>query len=419
MSDSEVLIQCENVGKKFCRDLKKSLWYGVKDSATQFYGRRASSLASSSPRLVSKNSPSLRDGEFWANKEINFELKRGECLGLIGRNGAGKTTLLKMLSGLIKPDVGRIEMRGRVGAMIALGAGFNPVLTGRENVYVNGSILGLSKRQIADRIAEIIDFAELGDFIDAPVRTYSSGMNVRLGFAIAAILVRPDILLLDEILAVGDAAFRHRCYSRMNALMSTSAVILVSHSMDFVAQCCKEVGLLEHGNLTLYKDPLEGIVAYNDRNFLSNRASDDDSIREIYAPIVSADINVLTREIQFGGPMEFEAVIESISAVEDVVMSFVAVNVSQLPVMCWHSTRSQETFRIHRGKQSLRFKIDPLMLHDGTYKFTFNVARTGTVNHLIWFVRVGEFHVRSDCRPVGNIPYLPQLADLKVTLIRN
>ena len=124
---------------------------------------------------VTQQVDTLRTGEFWANKDINFELKRGECLGLIGRNGAGKTTLLKMLNGLIKPDAGCITMKGRIGAMIALGAGFNPILTARENTYVNGSILGLSRKQIADCLDEIIEFAELQEFIDAPVRTFSSG----------------------------------------------------------------------------------------------------------------------------------------------------------------------------------------------------------------------------------------------------
>ena len=127
----------------------------------------------------------LRRDEFWAVRDVSFELSRGECLGLIGRNGAGKTTLLKMLNGLIKPDQGRIEMRGRVGALIALGAGFNPILTGRENIYVNGAVLGLTKQEIARQLDDIIDFADIGDLIDAPVQSYSSGMAVRLGFAVA------------------------------------------------------------------------------------------------------------------------------------------------------------------------------------------------------------------------------------------
>ena len=163
---ADVLVRADHVAKKFCRDLKRSLWYGVQDTVCDLLGSNNSD-------------PRLRRGEFWAVNEVSFELRRGECLGLIGRNGSGKSSLLKMLNGLIKPDRGFIEIRGRVGALIALGAGFNPILTGRENVYVNGSILGLTKREIDDRYDDIIEFADIGEFIDAPVQSYSSGMQVR------------------------------------------------------------------------------------------------------------------------------------------------------------------------------------------------------------------------------------------------
>ena len=168
----DVLIRMEGVSRRFCHSLKRSLWYGVQDTFYDLLGRDISTQK-------------LRHNEFWAVDDVSFELKRGECLGLVGRNGAGKTTLLKMLNGLIKPDRGRIVIRGRLGALIALGAGFNPVLTGRENIYINGAVLGLSRKEIDREIDGIIDFAEIGDFIDAPVQSYSSGMHVRLGFAVA------------------------------------------------------------------------------------------------------------------------------------------------------------------------------------------------------------------------------------------
>ena len=203
--NNDVLICVEGVSKKFCRDLKRSLWYGVKDAVSDVFGREGST--------------DLRRDEFLAVNDVSFEVRRGECLGLVGRNGAGKTTLLKMLNGLIKPDHGRIEMRGRVGALIALGAGFNPILTGRENIYVNGSVLGLSRKEIDRKLEDIINFAEIGDFIDLPVQSYSSGMQVRLGFAVATAM-EPDILLLDEVLAVGDDAFRSKCFDRKSEKFS-------------------------------------------------------------------------------------------------------------------------------------------------------------------------------------------------------
>ncbi len=221
----DVLIDVEDVSKVFCRSLKRSIWYGVRDIVSEVLGRR-------------HDRSELRENEFWANRNVSFTVHRGECLGLIGRNGAGKTTLLKMLNGLIKPDRGRITMRGRIGALIALGAGFNPILTGRENIYINGSVLGLSKREIDHKVDEIIDFAEVIDSIDAPVRTYSSGMTVRLGFAIATAL-DPDVVLLDEVLAVGDVRFRSKCYHRIGKILKQAAVIYVAHDMNQIARICR------------------------------------------------------------------------------------------------------------------------------------------------------------------------------------
>lgn len=249
MSDS--LIKVEGLSKKFCRSLKKSMWYGMQDLGNELRGRRHG------------GDGQLRNDEFWAVKDVNFELKRGECLGLIGHNGAGKTTLLRMLNGLIRPDQGRIEMRGTVGALIALGAGFNPILTGRENIYVNASVLGMSKRQVDSKIDEIIDFAEIREFIDSPVQTYSSGMNVRLGFAVAAILLEPDILFLDEVLAVGDAAFAIKCLNVVRTLANRSAVVLVSHNMQHISWFCTRVIVLEKGYVLLdSQNVAEGIDRY-------------------------------------------------------------------------------------------------------------------------------------------------------------
>ena len=157
--DTDVLVHVGGASKKFCRDLRRSLRYGLADTAGELIGRPASQV--------------LRPGEFWAVHDIGLQVRRGECVGLVGRNGAGKTTLLKMLNGLIKPDAGRIELRGRVGALIALGAGFNPLLTGRENIFVNGAVLGLSRREVAAELEAIIDFADIDEFIDAPAVSYT------------------------------------------------------------------------------------------------------------------------------------------------------------------------------------------------------------------------------------------------------
>ena len=248
MSD-EVLVKVENVSKKFCRDLKKSLWYGVQDIAGELFGGNSAK-------------PDLRTDEFWALKNVSFELRQGESLGLIGPNGAGKSTLLKVLNGLMKPDQGRITMSGRVGALIELGTGFNPILTGRENIYVNGAVLGISKQQVDRIINKMIDFAGIDKFIDTPVQSYSSGMRVRLGFAIAAHL-NPDVLLVDEVLAVGDTAFQRKCLQHMmQYLQAGGSLVLVSHNMHLIQSVCDRCLLLNEGQVKFEGAATEGVSLY-------------------------------------------------------------------------------------------------------------------------------------------------------------
>ena len=248
MSD-EVMVKVENVSKKFCRDLKKSLWYGVQDITGELLSRNG-------------DRSGLRPEEFWALKDVSFELRRGESLGLIGRNGAGKSTLMKLLNGLIKPDEGRITVRGRMGALIALGAGFNPVLTGRENVYVNAAVLGIPKSRVDELMCEIIDFAELGEFMDTPVQSYSSGMKVRLGFAIAAQL-KPNILLIDEVLSVGDFAFRVKCLAQLTRFAKEGvSFILVSHNETQILQHTDRVIWLHTGSIRQDGSPVDVVHKY-------------------------------------------------------------------------------------------------------------------------------------------------------------
>lgn len=249
--NNDVLVRVEGVSKKFCRSLKKSLWYGMQDLGNELRGRRHG------------GDGELRPDEFWAVKDVSFELKRGECLGLIGRNGAGKTTLLRILNGLIKPNRGQVEMRGRVGALIALGAGFNPVLTGRENVYVNAVVHGLGKNQTDRVIEEIIEFSGIRDFIDAPVQTYSSGMQVRLGFSIYTAL-NPDIFLIDEILAVGDVQFRTRCKNKIKEKIGETAVIFVSHNMHDIAEICNKALVVNDGKIDCFDNVRAGVAKYEE-----------------------------------------------------------------------------------------------------------------------------------------------------------
>src|SRR5262245_10280177 len=282
----DVLVRIEGISKKYCRDLKRSLWYGLKDAAADLIGRGEPGT--------------LRPDEFWALDDVSVTLARGDCLGVIGRNGSGKTTLLKMLNGLVKPDRGRVELRGRVGALISLGAGFNPILTGRENVYVNGAVLGLSTGEIDAKLDEIIAFAELNEFIDAPVQSYSAGMHVRLGFAVATAL-QPDILLLDEVLAVGDAAFRGRCYGRLARIRGSAAYVLVSHDMEQIARVCSHVLVLEAGRHHYSGEVAEGIRRYQNLTAPQGRASS----HEHAAEGVSASIDDVDPAVAQNGELAF------------------------------------------------------------------------------------------------------------------
>jgi ABC-2 type transport system ATP-binding protein/lipopolysaccharide transport system ATP-binding protein len=185
--------------------------------------------------------------DFWALRGINLEVFRGEIFGIIGRNGAGKSTLLKVISRVLSPTNGRVWIKGRVSPLLELGAGFHPELTGRENVYLNGTLLGHNRREIQESIESILDFAEIGSFIDAPLRTYSSGMVARLGFSVATAW-EPEILILDEVLAVGDGEFQKKCKERMNSFRDCGVTILfVSHSIDTIRQICNRVMWLEEG----------------------------------------------------------------------------------------------------------------------------------------------------------------------------
>jgi homopolymeric O-antigen transport system ATP-binding protein len=243
------------------------------------YGTLRDSLSRAAGRLVGREEEAERQ-EIWALRDVSFSVDQGEVLGVIGRNGAGKSTLLKVLTRITSPTAGRAIIRGRVGSLLEVGTGFNPELTGRENVFLNGSILGMKRREIQRKLNEIIEFSGIEKFMDTPVKRYSSGMYVRLAFSVAAHL-EPEILLVDEVLAVGDAEFQQRCLGRMEDLSGTGrTVLLVSHNMQAVNQLCDRAIWLEGGQIHQEGDPSEVVTHYLHSAFGSgSRISwpDDDS----------------------------------------------------------------------------------------------------------------------------------------------
>lgn len=205
---------------------------------------------------------------FWALRDVSFELRRGEVLGILGENGSGKSTLLKVLSGITPPSAGSVQMRGRVGSLLEVGTGFHPDLTGRENVFLNGGLLGIQRDQIEDALSDIIKFAELEEFADVPVKRYSSGMYVRLAFSVAALL-KPDILILDEVLAVGDARFRAKTQTKISeATEAGQTILFVSHNARSVAQICTRAVILHKGQMVFDGAPVDAIDEYNSRAYV-------------------------------------------------------------------------------------------------------------------------------------------------------
>lgn len=329
MNESEILVKVENLSKKFCKDLKTSLWYGVKDLASGLSGN--------------KNERELRPKEFWAVKDISFELRRGECLGLIGHNGAGKSTLLKILNGLINPDAGKVTIKGRVGALIELGAGFNPILSGRENIYNNGAILGFTKKEIDEKIDKIIDFAEIREFIDMPVQHYSSGMKVRLGFAVAA-QMEPDVLIIDEVLAVGDLGFILKCFKTIDIILPHTAVIFVSHSMPMVSRICSQIILMEQGKAQFQGDDVgKAIDIYYTRFSQSsnNIIFNDGTIELLESKVISENSEYDIPQINWGENLKIYLKFERHNFKNDLIFILVVFDKEQKPVAhLKHNTKS-------------------------------------------------------------------------------
>src|SRR5262245_56473104 len=213
--------------------------------------------------LTKRSQPEeLAREEFWALRDVSFEIPPGEALGIIGPNGAGKSTVLKVLTRILRPDLGKSVVRGRVGALVEIAAGFHPDLTGRENVYMQGAIMGMRRAEIAAKFDDIVDFAGVSEFIDTPVKRFSSGMNARLGFAVAAHL-DPEVLLIDEVLSVGDLTFQEKCYERMQQFVQSGiAVAFVSHNLSAISSLCNRVLVLNHGRVEALAPTHDAITVY-------------------------------------------------------------------------------------------------------------------------------------------------------------
>jgi len=259
---SDVVIRAENLGKKYLigHEVRSERYVALRDVVA----RAAKGVARSAMDVMHGNASVAGDTieEFWALKNVDFEIRRGEVLGIIGRNGAGKSTLLKVLSRITEPSEGRVSINGRVASLLEVGTGFHPELTGRENIFLNGAVLGMTRAEIKRKFDEIVEFAEVEKFLDTPVKRYSSGMYVRLAFAVAAHL-EPEILVVDEVLAVGDVEFQKKCLGKMSDVASSGRTILfVSHNMGSIASLCQTAIRLERGRVVAHGPAREVIDSF-------------------------------------------------------------------------------------------------------------------------------------------------------------
>ncbi len=397
MSDSEPLVAVEGLSKIFCRDFKRSLWYGLQDGLREFVPRSSGESGRTQ----------LRAKEFWANQDISFELRRGQCLGLIGHNGAGKTTLLKLLSGLVKPDRGSVRIRGRVGSLIALGTGFNPVLTGRENVFVAGSVAGLTRSEIREKFDSIVEFADVAEFIDSPVQNYSSGMQVRLGFAVATAM-EPDVLLIDEVLAVGDAEFRNRCYNRLGNLREKAAVVFVSHNMNHVATVCDSCLHLEGGRTEGVLPVEEAIAAYQE-SLKPESDPERKGFSDVQRPLRRGEVSLDRQSIGFGETIHLTLSLDSEIDVSETTLRVVFSTPDGRPVMDWWSIRGAGVFTLKKGENKITVKLGPIHLRSGLYLLNVVLSDRSGLKALMRSANVEQVEVKgadAGCQvqlPIGEV----------------
>ncbi len=400
----EVVIRAEGLGKRYRIGRHEAPYKTLRESLSGLAMapvRRLEALARGRPLRREKET-------IWALKDVNLDVRQGEVLGVIGRNGAGKSTLLKILSRITEPTEGRVVLNGRVGSLLEVGTGFHPELTGRENIYLNGAILGMRKTEIDRRFDEIVDFAEIDRFLDTPVKRYSSGMYVRLAFAVAAHM-ESEILLIDEVLAVGDAEFQKKCLSKMKDVATKQrTVIFVSHNMAAVEQLCHRSILLQHGMLEFDASSKDVIDRYltepgektvqlgaGSHSFSDENGSDQQNRRILRAVrLLDADGN--SREnFVIGKPLTIEIDVEGVSAIPGAWIGVI-----------FHSSLGHTIASINTGMtktrvaqprsapETARLKIPRLPFTPGSYWISVSITR-GLLGRVDYCDRAVKFQVES------------------------
>ncbi|OGI08681.1 MAG: hypothetical protein A2Y40_05240 [Candidatus Margulisbacteria bacterium GWF2_35_9] len=373
------VIKIENVGKSYTlRHLTKKRADTLRDAITQ-------TVHNVGEKIIHFGKSKFEDGtreEFWALKDVSFNVEQGDRIGIIGRNGAGKSTLLKILSRITDPTTGRISIKGKVSSLLEVGTGFHPELSGRENIFLNGAILGMPRAEIIRKFDEIVAFSEVENFLDTPVKRYSSGMYVRLAFAVAAHL-EPDILIVDEVLAVGDIAFQNKCLGKMESVSSEGRTVLfVSHNMTAIKALCRKCVVLDGGKISFFGDVDKSISDYLHGGSASlNNVVINDRVRDkkctlrakiIELSVINSDM-VNPEYIDSKAPMIVKLKIES---QEDVKCSTQLVIADDVQNLIWLDSGAikGQTFEFKKGITEIECRIDPMFLYAGKYKINCALA---------------------------------------------
>ena len=380
MSDSDVVIRVEGLGKKYSLHHEQGERYTALRDVVARQAKAARRLLNpftlaGQLRKAQREAAESSEEEFWALKDVSFEIRRGERVGIIGRNGAGKSTLLKILSRITEPTTGRVEIRGRVASLLEVGTGFHPELTGRENIYLNGAILGMTRREIRTKFDEIVDFAEVEKFLDTPVKRYSSGMYVRLAFAVAAHL-EPEILVVDEVLAVGDASFQKKCLGKMEDVAEREGrtVLFVSHNLQAIGLLTQKCLLLDSGECLNYERTNQVLSIYNS---LGRKSLDYIDSTQNPGPRIKK-VLVKTSEgpglHRLGAKLYFEITVSTEIPINTMALSFQIVDDVNQPVIHLLIQDPEAPLRGINGCLTLSCTIPSPRLYIGMYKLSVYLA---------------------------------------------
>ncbi len=387
----DTVIRVENLGKKYIIGHQQEGAYRYK-ALRDVIADGAKSVSRKFLKPAGTKMPNPAREEFWALKDVSFEIKQGDRVGIIGRNGAGKSTLLKILSRIVEPTNGRISIKGRVASLLEVGTGFHPELTGRENIYLNGAILGMSKVEIKRKFDEIVDFAEVEKFLDTPVKRYSSGMYVRLAFAVAAHL-EPEILIVDEVLAVGDVQFQKKCLGKMQDVSKNQGrtVLFVSHNVDTIQRLCSQCVLLESGQIVAHDNSAKVLGHYLAGNFYKaspNKWIDISNVSRTgtgkarFTEIQYSSLNEFAGFQPYSnGPLEFLlAIISDLPRSVD-SLAVTLYDLSGFKVLNADILSLEQTISLKKGRNVIKLRIEKLYLKPGIYVLGFWLANTmGTLS---------------------------------------